>query len=116
MAPHFSLLLLLFSNIFLAVSALEATECSSSQSCLPKEDCPAVVQLWEDFKQEKDRETKLSLLAEYKSKVCSLPPEPKYCCDLTEQSEETTTISPEEKIFSNGTFLPRYKAPHNISL
>ena len=115
MAPHCSLLLLLsnifisnilFSNIFLAVSGLEATECSSSQSCLPKEDCPAVAQLWDDFKEEKDRETKLSLLAEFKSKLCSLPPEPKYCCDLTEESE-TTTISPEEKIPSNGTFLPR---------
>ena len=55
MAPHFSNIFLfniLFSNIFLAVSALEKTDCNSTQICLPKNDCPAMVQLWNDIKQD----------------------------------------------------------------
>ena len=106
MTRHFSLLFLLFSNIFLTISGLEKNECSSTQTCLPKDDCPAVVQLWDDFKKETDKETKLALLAQYKSLVCSLPPEPKFCCDTTGQTD-TTTTSPEEQFSSNGTFLPR---------
>ena len=61
--------------------------------------------------QESDRETKLSLVAQLKSRVCSRTPETKYCCDMTEEAEETeetTTISPAEQIPQNGTFLPRY--------
>ena len=58
--------------------------------------------------QESDRETKLSLVAQLKSRVCSRTPETKYCCDMTEETEETTTISPAEQIPQDGTFLPRY--------
>ena len=34
----------------LKFTGLEKNECSSTQTCLPKDDCPAVVQLWDDFK------------------------------------------------------------------
>ena len=55
MAPHFSnifLFKILFSKFFLAVSAVEKIDCNSTQICLPKNDCPAMVQLWNDIKQD----------------------------------------------------------------
>lgn len=69
--------LLLLSNIFLSVSAVENVQCGPNQICIERPECPAIEKLYSDLAQnEKDPK----IINELKSKICNAK-EKKFCCD-----------------------------------
>jgi len=90
-------LLLLFGTGDISLS--QETQCRPNQSCLQKDLCPEILDLYAQLKEETDQDKKNALITNLKSKVCN----------KKEKKSGTGKTKNEDKHFccEDGTYLPR---------